>query len=108
MKISINGKYLHKTEMKYYDYDNMTLIFPEHRIDVIETEPLLIIAMPDKLVIQLFLNETISKNENKPSKIKIGRKKERSYVFLDAKFQQGHVPFSKHKQVRLFFQEIKK
>lgn len=107
MKISINGKYLHKTKMKYYDYDNMTLIFPEHRIDVIETAPLLIIAMPDKLAIQLFLNEAISKDENKLSKIKVGKQKERNYVFLDAKFQQGHVSFGKHKQVRLFFQEKK-
>jgi len=63
MKISINGTYLHKMSMKYFDYDNISLSFPEHRVEVISTiATKLILAMPEKLVIQLFLNNMLSKD----------------------------------------------
>ena len=106
MKITINGNSLDTISMQFFDYDGGTLSFPEHRVELVETEPVLILAMPEKLVIQLFLNELISRDESKPVQIKIGRKKERKYVFIDAKFQHNNSPFGKHKQVRLFFREI--
>jgi|GEM_PF-7038313 len=107
MKILINGKALDDIKMRFFDFPNGRLLFPEHRIELIETEPILILGMPEKLVIQLFLEDALPKDENKSIKIKVGRRKERNYVFLDAKFQHN-TPFLKQGHVRLFFQEIKK
>jgi len=76
MKMSINGTYLHEISMKYFDLKNASLRFPEHRVELIgSTGTELILAMPEKLVVQLFLNNILSKNEKMLVKIKIEEKK---------------------------------
>ena len=38
MKISINETYLDEIVMRFFDYSNATLLFPEHRVELIEKE----------------------------------------------------------------------
>jgi len=107
MKISINGKFLHKVSMSFYDAGNSFLSYPEHRIELIETSPQLIIGVPEKLVIQLFLDNIISVEQINLVKIKIGKEKIRKCRFLNAKFQYSSYGFSKKEHVRLYFQDLK-
>lgn len=104
MKISIDGCNLDTISMKFCEYSNRSWQFPEHRHQLVETKPLLVISTPAKLAVQLFVNEMLSRNENKPSKIKLGRKKERAYVFIDAKFPYEVIRGKE--EVHLFFREI--